>query len=174
MKLGLWLCTLAMCFAGHSSEIAIVDRVEIMRHMPDAARIEEQIHKEFAIAQSRFQVKKDALLKKNEEAERYGSSYPPARLMKLRRDIAKMRRELKALEEELQEDFSLRQQEQFAFLEEKMRSAIEKYATKNLIVVVFDKERLAYALPTVDITQQVIGILNGTDFQTTDSQTQAE
>lgn len=144
-----------------ADQVAVVDRVAIVRYLPSIETIEKEVSKEYELAQSKMNNKKLQLEAKIQEYESSKDTISEQKSQKLRKEIHSLQRELKYLEAELREDLNLLQQETNAILIAQATDIISQYAKDHKIDVVLSAgpDVVVYAPDKKDITTAVIETL---------------
>lgn len=150
-------CTFSV-FAGEI-KVGIVDTVKILRESAPAIKAQKEIEQEFSPRDE--QVKKMAAGVKalQEKLENESNNMSETEQRNLERKLASLSREYQRAQRQMQEDFSIRQNDERSLLVEYINKAINDIATVEEYDLIFHLQDTVYRSERIDITEQVMKAL---------------
>jgi len=145
--------------AGQAAELKIgfVNQERILREAPAAKRVQEKLEKEFASRRADL----DRLQKQGRDLEatlqKESVTLPEADRVAKERQLSQLTRDFQRMQREFREDVSLRQNEEYASLQERANKVINSIAEKEKFDLIF--QEAVYASAKIDITDKVIKAL---------------
>jgi len=145
--------------AQNAPKIAYVNFPLIVDQAPQTQELMTRLRDEFAPRQRDLVAMQTALQTKQETYQRDASVMAEAERAALEREIRDGTRELQRADNELREDFNIRQNEELGALQRTLVAQVQTYVrSAGYDLVVTD---VVYVSPGMDITQDVIAALRG-------------
>src|SRR3569832_483369 len=155
-RLWVLLGLLAMAPAfGAELKIGYVNAARLMDESPQAGEVSKRLKEEFSGKESELQAGQKKLKQMGEQIARDGAVMSESERRKLERDMDALKRDLSRTAGEFREDLNLRRNEEVGKLLEFVQQTIEGVAKeKGYDLIVY--EGVAYASPTIDLTDKVL------------------
>ena len=158
------LCIAALLASGVASaqqlKIGYVNFAQLMQESPQAASVREELQEEFAPRQREIVARATELQEKQEQIQRDLDVMGPDERRNAENELRRDDRELKRQQQEFQEDANLRQNEALRQLQGELFREVQSYATSAGFDLVIAEAGVVYASDAIDITAQVLEILN--------------
>lgn len=144
---------------GAELQIGVVDMRKVMSNSNEAKAVMEKLQNEFKPKEEKI-IKLDKELKEDsEKLQRNAAIMGESEKAKLERDLISKKREFQRLQEEIREDSTVRQQEEFQKLIEKVQKVVSSVAEKEKLDLVLHQDTYVFHSSRLDITDKVIKAL---------------
>lgn len=145
-------------FAG-GIKVGIVDTVKILRESAPSLKAQKEIEQEFSPRDE--QIKKMAAGVKvlQEKLENESKNMSETEQRDLERELASLSREYQRAQRQMQEDFSMRQNDERSLIVEYINKAINDIAAVEEYDLIFHLQDTVYRSERIDITEQVMEAL---------------
>ena len=137
-------------------KIAVVDMQEVFAKMPQTAKVEEALKKEFGPKQAEMDKLKGDFEYNREKLKRDGATMSDKQKKDLEAQLAKQYQTLQATGGAYQEAFSKRQNEETRKIGTIIEAAVKQVVAAGGYDLVLAKGATVHAAPELDITQAVI------------------
>jgi outer membrane protein len=136
-------------------KIGVVDLQAVIQRAPQTKAVLDALQEEFAPRQREFQAKLTEFEELRAKTEKDLAVMGETERRNAERDLRELQRELARLESESQEDFNLRQNEEFGVLQRAILKEVQEYAeAQGFDLIVGDG--VLYVTSTVNITDEVL------------------
>lgn len=143
------------------TKIAVVNFQRVVVESPQFALVSQLIQTEFAPRQRDLQAKAKDMQTKQEKLQKDSAIMSEIERGNLEKDIVKMQRDLKALDEALKEDGEARQNEEMQKLQNQLINEIRTFGKSNGYDMVLTSNVVVYAGDAFDITNSFLTYLKG-------------
>ena len=162
-KLGLSLLAISFCSMAMAQDapprIAFVNAEKIFVESNMAKAAQTRLQNEFAKRQNEIRDGAQKIKAMAEKLDKEAAVMPEAERVRRQRELADFDRDLQRKNRELNDDANQRNAEERAKIAERANTAIRQVAEQRKIDVIF-QEPPAYLNPRLDITDEVIRVLN--------------
>jgi outer membrane protein len=138
--------------------IGFVNVPYLIQNAPQTAALNERLRSEFAPREAELQTMAEGLQEKLDMFERDASVMGESERAALEREIREGDRDLQRRQSELQEDFSIRQEELLGELQNIIARQVQTYADGQGYDLIF--ANVVYASDAVDITEDVLAAIS--------------
>ena len=136
-------------------KIGVVDLQAVIQRAPQTKAVLDALQEEFAPRQREFQAKLKEFEELRTKTEKDLAVMGETERRNAERDLRELQRELARLENESQEDFNLRQNEEFGLLQRAILKEVQEYAeAQGFDLIVGDG--VLYVTSNVNITDEVL------------------
>jgi outer membrane protein len=136
-------------------KIGVVDLQAVIQRAPQTKAALDALQEEFAPRQREYQAKLTEFEELRAKAEKDLAVMGETERRNAERDLRELQRELARLENESQEDFNLRQNEEFGLLQRAILKEVQDYAeAQGFDLIVGDG--VLYVTSSVNITDEVL------------------
>ncbi len=136
-------------------KIGVVDLQAVIQRAPQTKAVLDALQEEFAPRQREFQAKLTEFEELRAKTEKDLAVMGETERRNAERDLRELQRELARLENESQEDFNLRQNEEFGLLQRAILKEVQDYAeAQGFDLIVGDG--VLYVTGKVNITDEVL------------------
>ncbi len=136
-------------------KIGVVDLQAVIQRAPQTKAVLDALQEEFAPRQREFQAKLTEFEELRAKTEKDLAVMGETERRNAERDLRELQRELARLENESQEDFNLRQNEEFGLLQRAILKEVQDYAeAQGFDLIVGDG--VLYVTSNVNITDEVL------------------
>ncbi|MGB5630484.1 MAG: OmpH family outer membrane protein [Woeseiaceae bacterium] len=136
-------------------KIGVVDLQAVIQRAPQTKAVLDALQEEFAPRQREFQAKLTEFEELRAKTEKDLAVMGETERRNAERDLRELQRELARLENESQEDFNLRQNEEFGLLQRAILKEVQEYAeAQGFDLIVGDG--VLYVTSNVNITDEVL------------------
>lgn len=150
--------------------IGFVSTQRLLSESPQAENLRAQIEKEFAPRDRQLQADQKKLEDMQERLTKDAAIMSESERAKLERDILTSRRDNKRNLDELREDVTLRQNEEYGKLSKVIGNAINVVAKEHKLDLVLRDSAVVFVTPKIDITNLVIDYLKNSSQKPVASQ----
>jgi outer membrane protein len=159
----------ALPAAAQDVKIGVVNLQALIERAPQTKAAMDALQEEFAPRQREFEAKKKEFEDLGAKAQKDFAVMGETERRNAEKDLRELQRELTRLQTEFQEDFNLRQNEEFGLLQRTMAKEVQDYAqAQGYDLVVLDNVVL-FRNDTVDITAEVLRAVEA-NYQATSTQ----
>ncbi len=140
-----------------SAEIKVgyVNLARIVQNAPQTKAAEKKLQAEFEPRQSKVAQLNEKVKKMKADLEKNGLTLSEKDLVKKQRDIRAEERELKLMVQDLNDDFSIRRNQELKTIQELVgKEAMSIAKTQSLDLLL--SNGVVYASPKIDITEQIL------------------
>lgn len=163
------VCAFALPAAAQELKIGVVSLPILIERAPQTKAAMDALQEEFAPRQREFQAKQKEYEELAEKAKKDFAVMGETERRNAEKDLRDLQRELTRLQTEFQEDFNLRQNEEFGLLQRAMAKEVQDYAiAEGYDLVVLDNVVL-FRNEVVDITAEVLRAVEA-NYQATNTQ----
>jgi outer membrane protein len=136
-------------------KIGFVDGNRLVQEAPQAKAAADRIKSEFKPRQQDLLDSQKQLQERQDRFLKNSSFMSADEKQKTERDLVSAKRELSLKQSELQDDFTIRRNQEMAKVQETLRNTIQEFGKeKGYDLILFDG--VSYASPDVDVTEQVL------------------
>jgi outer membrane protein len=157
--------TLVSSAALAEAKLAYVNAALLLDQAPQAQKAAVSMKEEFGPRENKLNTGKRELEEMQQRMARDGSIMSDSNRQQMRVDILSRQRELVRDEEALRQDISIRRSDVISGLQGLIRAAIDVVGKQGQYDIIF-YDGIAYANPTMDITDKVLEQLKKTDSKT--------
>lgn len=150
-------CTFSVYAEG--IKVGIVDTVKILRESAPAIKAQKEIAREFSPRDEQIKKMAAGVKALQEQLENESSDMSESEQRNLERKLASLSREYQRAQRQMQEDFSIRQNDERSLLVEYINKAINDIATVEEYDLIFHLQDTVYRRERIDITEQVMKAL---------------
>jgi len=151
--------------AAQELKIGVVDLQAVIQRAPQTKAALDALQEEFAPRQREYQAKMTEFEELRTKAEKDLAVMGETERRNAERDLRELQRELARLENESQEDFNLRQNEEFGLLQRAILKEVQDYAeAQGFDLIVGDG--VLYVTASVNITDEVLSAVEA-NYQAT-------
>jgi outer membrane protein len=136
-------------------KIAVVDPNRVVERSPQYEAAGKSLRSEVADRERELRTQQEQIAELQRKLEREGALMSENEVQRLQNDIRSRSRKLKYAQDELQEDFALRQNELRTKLAKQVREVVVELA-KEMGIDLVVSDGLVYYSPRIDISDQVI------------------
>jgi outer membrane protein len=147
--------------AAQSLKIGVVSIREVANKMPQRQALTEQLKKEFASRNDELQKMANKIKEKQAALERDQATMTEGQVTQKRRELEQEIANFKLKEKAFQEDYKRRGNEEFRKLQARIQQAIEAVAKRDGYDLILVRDQIPYSTQKVDITDDVLKVLNG-------------
>lgn len=141
------------------SRIGFVNTARILRDAAPAVRAQKKIEAEFSKRDQELAKTAEQLKRMQDELERQGVTMPDSQRRAKEREFNDLNRDFQRRQREFREDLNQRRNEELAQVVEQANRVIRRIAEQDKYDIIF--QDAVYANPRIDITDRVIGALEG-------------
>jgi outer membrane protein len=150
--------TFAMPAAAAEIKVGVVDIAKLFDESPQAKVVQDGLKAEFGPRLQQLIAQEQALKTRNDKYQKDLATMAADQRTKAEKDLRDSARELERKKAELQDDSNAKRQEEMNKLQRLLFGEVRDYAkAQNYDIVI--AEGVLYATPTVDITAQVLQLL---------------
>lgn len=139
-------------------KIGVVNTEKILRESVPAIIAQKKIEKEFLVYDERIKKMASQISVLQEQLERNDKSIAEERRTK-ERELANISRQYQRAQQQMREDLSMRQNEEYSLILERVNKAIRNIAEKEDYDLILQLQDSVYRSQRIDITNQVIKAL---------------
>jgi outer membrane protein len=147
-------------YAQGNLKIGVVNVSRLVEQSPQFAAARKKIDEEFGPRQRELQAKAQALRTQQETFQRDAPVMGEEERANLERQIRDGQRELERTNNELVEDFNLRQNEELGKLQRDVLLKTQEYARAQKFDLLIADQGIIFASTAVDVTEAVLAFLN--------------
>jgi outer membrane protein len=144
--------------ADHSFKIGFVNTSRVLKEAPQARKVEERLEAEFKPREAQLKLKRQEVLKIEEQLKSTEVQITVKTRRKLEREIRLKVSQLKFLEQEFREDQNLRRNEEIHELQKVISNVLLELGDSERFDLILT-EGVSYVSNQIDITAQVIDML---------------
>lgn len=145
-------------FAGEI-KIGIVDTVKILRESAPAIKAQKEIEQEFSPRDEQIKKMAAGVKALQEKLENASKGVSETEQRDMERKLASLSREYQRAQRQMQEDFSMRQNDERSLIVEYINKAINDIAIVEEYDLIFHLQDTVYRSERIDITEQVMKAL---------------
>ncbi|WP_300171907.1 OmpH family outer membrane protein [uncultured Nitrosomonas sp.] len=154
------ILTLPAYLYAEEIKIGVVNTEKILRESMPAVAAQKKIEKEFQVRETRIRELSVRIRALQQELEKgTGIADEEGRRLK-ERDLAGLSRQYQRAQQQIREDLSLRQNEEYGLILERTNQVINELAKKYSYDLILQLQDSVYRSARIDITDQVIKALN--------------
>jgi len=144
--------------AKDSVKVGFVNGTRLVEESPQAKAAAERIKEEFDPRQQELIKTQDQLKEREDRFLKDSAFMSAAEKQKTERELVSAKRELRLKQTELQEDFTIRRNQEMAKVWDVLRSTIQTFGKENdFDLILF--EGVSYASERVDVTDEILSKL---------------
>lgn len=144
--------------ASYEYKIGFVNTSRVLKEAPQARKVEERLKTEFEPREAQIKIKRQEILKIEEQLKSTEVQLSVKTRRKLEREIRLKVSQLKFLEQEFREDQNLRRNEEIHELQQVIANILLKLGDSEHFDLILT-EGVSYVSDQIDITAQVIDML---------------
>ncbi len=145
----------------HAEKYAFVDLQRALEETDDGKKAKARLKSDFDRKQKELDAKQEELKKIKEEIDKKAQIMKPEALAKEQRDFQDRFVALQETFSRLQRDLATKEQEATGGIFKKMQGIVGKIAERDHFTVVIDRNAVVWGQPSLDITNEVIRMYNG-------------
>lgn len=139
--------------------IGVVNTEKILRESTPAIRAQKKIEKEFLMRDEQLKKVAAQVREYQEQLERNSKGITEEERRVKERELASLTRQYQRTQQQMREDLSTRQNEEYGLILERVNSAIKMIAEKEGYDLILQLQDSVYRSQRIDITRQVIEVL---------------
>jgi len=140
-------------------KIGVVNTEKILRESAPAIRAQKKIEKEFLMRDEQLKKVAAQVREYQEQLERNSKGITEEERRVKERELASLTRQYQRTQQQMREDLSTRQNEEYGLILERVNSAIKMIAEKEGYDLILQLQDSVYRSQRIDITRQVIEVL---------------
>lgn len=140
-------------------KIGVVNTEKILRESAPAIRAQKKIEKEFLTRDEQLKKVAAQVREYQEQLERNSKGITEEERRVKERELASLTRQYQRTQQQMREDLSTRQNEEYGLILERVNSAIKMIAEKEGYDLILQLQDSVYRSQRIDITRQVIEVL---------------
>lgn len=149
-------CSLALA---KDIKIGVVNTEKILRESAPAIRAQKKIEKEFLVRDEQLKKVAAQVREYQEQLERNSKGITEEERRVKERELASLTRQYQRTQQQMREDLSTRQNEEYGLILERVNGAIKMIAEKEGYDLILQLQDSVYRSQRIDITHQVIEVL---------------
>lgn len=149
-------CSLALA---KDIKIGVVNTEKILRESAPAIRAQKKIEKEFLARDEQLKKVAAQVREYQEQLERSSKGITEEERRVKERELASLTRQYQRTQQQMREDLSTRQNEEYGLILERVNGAIKMIAEKEGYDLILQLQDSVYRSQRIDITHQVIEVL---------------
>ncbi len=158
------VATMIFVFSMHSSageiKIGVVNTEKVLRESRSAVQAQKKIEQEFQARDARIRELSEQIRTLQQELERNTGAVDEEERRLKERELAGLSRRYQRAQQQMREDLSLRQNEEYGLILERINQVIRELAEKQSYDLILQLQDSVYRSARIDITDQVIKVLN--------------
>ncbi len=170
-KLSNWFVTLILVVScptyAESIKIGVVNTEKILRESAPALHAQQKIDEEFLPRDAEIKAMAKQAKALQEKLEKKGAAMNEGDRHELERELANLSRSYQRAQRQMREDLTVRQNEEYGVILNLTDKAIEFIAKKENFDLILQLQDSVYRSQRIDITNQVIEVLNADKQPTT-------
>ncbi|WP_371128796.1 OmpH family outer membrane protein [Nitrosomonas sp. Nm132] len=161
------LFTLVFLIGGYSGvlakeiKIGVVNTERILRESAPAILAQRKIEKEFLVYDERIKKMASEIKDLQEQLEKNDKSIAIEERRTKERELANVSRQYQRAQQQMREDLSMRQNEEYSLILERVNKTIKNIAENESYDLILQLQDSVYRSQRIDITNQVIRALAG-------------
>ena len=140
-------------------KIGVVNTEKILRESAPAIRAQKKIEKEFLMRDEQLKKVAAQVREYQEQLERNSKGITEEERRVKERELASLTRQYQRTQQQMREDLSTRQNDEYGLILERVNSAIKMIAEKEGYDLILQLQDSVYRSQRIDITRQVIEVL---------------
>ena len=141
-------------------KIGYVNYNQLIQESPDAKTVQEELRNEFLPRTRELQTLQQSLKTREDKLTKDGATMTDDQRAREDKEIRDGERELQRKQTEAQDDFNARRNEVLQNLQKAVGAKVAAYAKSQNFDLIVVESSVIYASPAVDITPQVLAVLN--------------
>ena len=151
-------------------KIGVVNTEQILRESAPALKAQQKIDQEFIPRDAEIKDMAKQAKTLQEKLEKKGATMNDADRRELERELANLSRNYQRAQRQMREDLTVRQNEEYGVILELIDEAINTDAEKENYDLILQLQDSVYRSQRIDITDQVIEVLNKTNGRNKNAQ----
>lgn len=141
-------------------KIGVINTEKILRESKPAVMAQKKIEQEFQARDAQVKQLSAKAKTLQQELEKNTDTIAEAQRRFKERELAILSRQYNRAQQQMREDLSLRQNEEYGLILERINQVIKQLAEKQAYDLILQLQDSVYRSPRIDITDQVIKILD--------------
>lgn len=155
----IFLCGSNPAVTAGEIKIGVVNTEKILRESAPAVKAQKKIEKEFLVYDERIKKMAVQIKELQERLENNDSKVSMEERRTRERELANISRQYQRAQQQMREDLTLRQNEEYSLILEQVNRAIKNIAEKESYDLILQLQDSVYRSQRIDITNQVIKAL---------------
>jgi len=159
-----FVVTMMFVLPVHSSageiKIGVVNTEKVLRESMPAIEAQKKIEREFQARDARIRELSAQITALQQELEKNTGTVDEEERRLKERELAGLSRQYQRAQQQMREDLSLRQNEEYGLILERINQVIRELAEKQSYDLILQLQDSVYRSARIDITDQVIKVLN--------------
>lgn len=162
IKICLTFCGILFLLNAQATNIAVIDVDKILKGYPLVQKIDRDLQAQFGSRSNKLVSQKKSIEDEQDDLKRNGSIMTDSQRNKLQIDIANNTNILEAQQSQFNQDLQAAQNKSMKTVLSNINQAVIQIAKKQGYQIVLQKDRTIYISDSVDISNNVLSILNAT------------
>jgi outer membrane protein len=150
-----------IAYANDTIKIGVVNTEKILRESRPALAAHKKIDQEFLPRDSEIKEMAEQTRVMQDRLEKKGATMSDTDRLELERELANLSRTYQRAQRQMREDLTARQNEEYGVILNRIDQAIQQIAEKERYDLILQLQDSVYRSQRIDITDQVIEVLNG-------------